>query len=89
MEDMDWKNSSARSKFEKALETHKERKKHQTFCDKLKWFLGIVLLQFLTIATLYGGCAYTIREMAKEEKNFQEQKMRNDWIALNKEVKIL
>ena len=88
MEELDWKNSSTRDGFEKGLKTHKERKKDWSLCQNIRWFVEIVLLQFLCMATLYGGCAYMIREKAIQEKNNEEQKMKEDFIVHYKEVKI-
>ena len=87
MEELDWKNSSTRDGFEKGLKTHKERKKDWGLCQNIRWFVEIVIFQFLCMATLYGGCAYMIREKAIQEKDNEEQKMKEDFILLYKEVK--
>ena len=89
MEELDWKNSSTRDVFEKSLKTHKERKKEWGLWQKIRWLIEIVLFQFICMAALYGGCAYMMRQKAIEEKHLEEQKMKDDWIALYTVVEIL
>ena len=77
MEEIDWKNSSTRDVFDKALKTHNERKKDWSLWKKIRWLIEIVLFQFICMATLYGGCAFMIRQNAIQQKNLEEQK---EWV---------
>ena len=56
----DWNNGSDRYKFESELKVVREKRANWSFWEKMKWFVPLVLSQFLIVLALYGGCAYVI-----------------------------
>ena len=72
----DWSNDELRKSFEKDLLIHRNLKKDLTFCEKIRWFTGVIGIQAFLVICFYGTACYQIINDAKNEKIEKEAKMK-------------
>ena len=68
LKNIDWRKDYDRKKFEKHLQNHRNVKKDWGRCRKFGWFIGIIIVPFLTACAFYGGIAYIIVKKSKKSK---------------------
>jgi hypothetical protein len=69
---INWTNPEERTAFENELKYHRKSKQERSVWEKIKWIIGIFIIQFGVVVSLYGPCAYFIVSMAKTKKKEQE-----------------
>ena len=65
---INWRNGEERSAFENELKTYRKAMKIRSVWEKIKWFIGIFIIQFGVVILLYGPCAFFIVSMAEDKK---------------------
>ena len=67
LKNIDWRKDYDRKRFEKYLQNHRNVKKDWGWCRKFSWFIGIIIVLFLTASAFYGGIAYVIVQKARNQ----------------------
>ena len=57
---INWRNGEERSAFKNELKTYRKAMKIRSVWEKIKWFIGIFIIQFGVVILLYGPCAFLL-----------------------------